>query len=110
MDPVPTELRAPRGADHLEIEWDDGKTTRISHRLLRGFCPCARCQGHQGSVKFVDGDSSELVEIEEVGDYALRLVFPDCTTGIYAFPYLRRLAELDESSIEVGQVLPGRAR
>lgn len=110
MDPVPTELRAPRGADHLEIIWDDGQTTRISHRLLRGFCPCARCQGHQGTVRFVDGDSSELVDIEEVGDYALRLTFPDCNTGIYSFPYLRRLAHLDAASFQVGEPLPGPAR
>ena len=105
-DPLPVEIRAPRGERHVEIEWDDGLTTRYSNRLLRGFCPCARCQGHQGTVRFVEGDSSEVTEIEEVGDYALRFAFPDCNTGIYTFAYLRRLAQIDESTVEVGQLLP----
>ncbi|MDD9947532.1 MAG: DUF971 domain-containing protein [Myxococcales bacterium] len=106
-NPQPVELRAKRGAHHIEIVWDDGVTTSIDHDILRGFCPCARCQGHQGEVKFVAGDASEIVEIEEIGDYALRFAFPDCGTGIYTFAYLRRLAAIDRTRVfEVGDPLP----
>ena len=103
--PAPIELHAPRGADSLRIVWDDGAHTCYSHRLLRGLCPCARCQGHSGKTRFVDGDSSELRDIEEVGEYALRLVWPDCATGIYSFEYLRRLAELDEATLVPGELV-----
>lgn len=106
MDPVPTEIRAPRGVPHIEIDWDDGVTSRLSLRVLRGFCPCARCQGHSGRVNFVEGDDTQLVDIEEVGEYALRLAFPDCGTGLYTFAYLRRLATIDDSQLVAGQALP----
>lgn len=105
LNPIPVEIRAPRGADNVDIVWDDGQTTRLNHRLLRGYCPCANCQGHEGTLKFVEGDSSELKEIEEVGDYALRFVWPDCGTGIYTFPHLRRLADLDVQDIKLGDPL-----
>lgn len=101
----PVEIRAPQGGTAVEIDWDDGQSTRYSYRLLRGYCPCANCQGHQGTLRFVDGDSSELRDIEEVGDYALRFVWPDCGTGIYTFPHLRLLATLDESTLEPGSPL-----
>ncbi|MFY0537382.1 gamma-butyrobetaine hydroxylase-like domain-containing protein [Nannocystis pusilla] len=29
----------------LEVTWDDGSTSRLSAALLRGWCPCATCQG-----------------------------------------------------------------
>jgi len=103
--PAPTEVHAPRGASALEIVWDDGERTRYTHRLLRGLCPCARCQGHSGQTRFVDGDHAELVDIEEVGDYALRLVWPDCGTGLYSFEYLRSLAGVDEAALVVGEVV-----
>ena len=103
--PAPTEIRAPRGADSLDIVWDDGVETHFTNRLLRGLCPCARCQGHTGQTRFVDGDHSILVDIEEVGDYALRLSWPDCTTGIYSFEYLRRLAAVDEAALVAGELV-----
>ena len=103
--PRPTEIRAPRGESRLQIVWDDGRTTTYSHRLLRGYCPCANCQGHQGTLKFVAGDFSDLLDIEEVGDYALRFVWPDCSTGIYSFPHLLALATLDEDALQPGTPL-----
>ena len=103
--PRPIEIHAPRGESRLEIVWDDGRTTDYSHRLLRGYCPCANCQGHHGTLKFVEGDFSDLLDIEEVGDYALRFVWPDCSTGIYTFPHLLQLATIDESAIQLGTPL-----
>ncbi len=99
---TPEELRAPRGARVIEIVWADGATTPIHHRTLRGFCPCAHCQGHQGPIEWVAGTAElpegalELVEIEEVGQYAVQLSWGDGhRTGIYSFSYLRELAEVD---------------
>lgn len=103
--PRPIEIHAPRGSNRLEIVWDDGTTTGYSHRLLRGYCPCANCQGHHGTLKFIEGDSSELLDIEEVGDYALRFEWPDCGTGIYTFPHLLLLATIDESAVKAGTPL-----
>ena len=97
---TPLELRAPRGGSTLEIDWQDGTTTHYTHQLLRAFCPCAGCQGHQGDIVFVEGDSSELLEIEEIGNYALRLSWPDCPNGLYSFRYLRELARPSDTPLQ----------
>lgn len=105
----PVELRAPRGATTLEIGWSDGASTRYRHALLRGFCPCAHCQGHQGPVGWAaDATDADLaiLDIEEVGNYAVRLVFADGhSTGIYSFRFLRDLAAASELPLEQAKAL-----
>jgi DUF971 family protein len=92
---TPTGVKAPHGAQTFEMTFADGRTLRISHRLLRGYCPCAGCQGHGGGVSFVDAGSPELREIHQVGNYALELVWGDAhSTGIYTYRFLRQLLEL----------------
>lgn len=89
---TPVELRAPRGARQLEIDWADGHTGLYPHPVLRGFCPCATCQGHEGPVRYREGGSLELADLEEVGNYAVRLTWADQhATGIYTFRFLREL-------------------
>lgn len=89
---TPVELRAPQGARQMEIDWADGHTSLYPHEVLRGFCPCAHCQGHEGAIEFVEGGSLELDGIEEVGNYALKLGWGDGhATGIYTFRFLREL-------------------
>jgi DUF971 family protein len=104
QDAFPVEVRAPKGARVFEIEWEDGATSRLHHRVLRGFCPCAHCQGHQGPIEWVEGTEAlpeqalELSAISEVGQYALQLEWGDGhATGIYSFRYLRDLGSLGES-------------
>ncbi len=76
----------------MTIVWSDGQQTTLTHSLLRGFCPCATCQGHQGPARFVAGGNTELADLAEVGNYALRLTWADGhSTGIYSFNFLKRL-------------------
>ncbi len=90
--PEPTELRAPRGARVMEIDWADGHRSMYPHELLRGFCPCADCQGHEGAIRYVEGGDLELADIEPVGNYALRLAWRDGhQSGIYSHRFLRSL-------------------
>lgn len=89
---TPVELRAPQGAQVMEIEWADGHTGTYPHEILRGFCPCAHCQGHEGPIRFVSGGDLTLEDIQPVGNYAVRLAWADGhQTGIYSFRYLRAL-------------------
>ncbi len=99
MEPV--EVRAPEHARLMEIVWDDEATTFHRHMILRGFCPCAVCQGHEGPIRWVEGterlpaEAFELTGIEPTGSYALRLVWADGHgTGIYTFDHLRALGDL----------------
>lgn len=88
----PLEVRSPRGARTTQILFADGHEGLYPHEQLRGYCPCATCQGHQGPIEFVEAADLELAEIGEVGNYALTLTWGDGhNTGIYSFNYLRRL-------------------
>lgn len=100
MDPqhTPTNIKAPLGSRVLEVQWADGATTRFPHRLLRGYCPCAGCQGHSGGIRFQAGGNQELRDIQPVGNYAVTLTWGDLhDTGIYDFRYLRRLGDWIEA-------------
>ena len=93
--PIPTAIKAPHGATEFEVSWSDSTRHVIPHQVLRGFCPCAACQGHSGPTKFVASANLELREIERVGNYALALVWGDGHSGgIYSFAYLHRLGSL----------------
>jgi len=87
----------------MEIVWSDGVTTAYQHAILRGFCPCAHCQGHHGPVGWVpDAESMnlELTSIEPVGNYAVQFTWGDAHgTGIYTYAFLRDLAEIGESEV-----------
>jgi DUF971 family protein len=94
---IPLEVRAPRGASILEIDFADGHRGIYPHAILRGYCPCAICQGHQGPIRYKEGGNLELTDLAEVGDYALRLTWGDGhATGIYTFVFLRELCACSE--------------
>ena len=82
----------------MRIVFDDGHEGVYPHELLRGYCPCAQCQGHSGPIRFIAAGAGEpperleLSDLGEVGNYALRLTWGDGhSTGLYSFQYLRRL-------------------
>lgn len=106
---TPTGVKAPHGASELEISWGDGHRNLYSHTVLRGFCPCAACQGHSGEITFQSGGNVELRGLERVGNYALGLTWGDGhNSGIFSFRYLRRLGELLEEHGAVGLETLGR--
>lgn len=91
---IPLELRAPSGGTTIQIDWADGHAGEYTNEQIRGFCPCAYCQGHQGPIVFREGGNTALTDIEEIGNYAVKLTWADAhNTGIYSFRYLRELCE-----------------
>jgi len=91
----PTAVKAPHGARVLEITWGDGHRSTFPHEILRGYCPCATCQGHSGTLAFQPGGNLEILEIEQVGNYALSFSWGDAhSSGIYSFRFLRALGDL----------------
>jgi DUF971 family protein len=94
-------VRSPRGAKTSEIDWGDGHKGVYPHVLLRGYCPCAGCQGHSGTVKFIETNETqqELEDISTVGNYALQLKwFDGHDSGLYSYKYLRALCRCAECS------------
>ena len=92
-------IRSPRGATTSEITWGDGHVGVYPHDILRGYCPCAGCQGHTGSIHFCESSDNQrqLEDIEVVGNYALRLEwFDGHGSGLYSYKYLRGLCQCAE--------------
>ncbi|MBI4529784.1 MAG: DUF971 domain-containing protein [Deltaproteobacteria bacterium] len=93
MEPhFPVEINHIRQKGVVRITWHDGHIGEYPREYLRGYCPCAMCQGHEGGVKFVDVPDAGLAEITPVGNYAIQFRWDDGhSTGIYTFDYLRSL-------------------
>ncbi len=91
-DSSPLEVRKLTENQAVRIDWDDGHTSTYPWDYLRGWCPCAECQGHGGGSRFVPPGSVELAGIEAVGRYALGFSWADGhTAGIYTYSYLREI-------------------
>jgi DUF971 family protein len=96
-------VRSPRGGRVTEIDWGDGHKSLYPHEILRGYCPCAGCQGHSGTIAFIvaEGIALELEDIETVGNYALSFKwFDGHSSGLYSFAYLRALCQCQECKTE----------
>lgn len=92
-------IRSPRGARVTEIDWADGHKSVYPHEILRGYCPCAGCQGHEKQIKFIKPTSDiqmELDAIDPVGNYALQFTwFDGHSGGLYSYRYLRALCQCE---------------
>ncbi len=89
-------IRSPRGASLTEIDWGDGHKSVYPHAILRGYCPCAGCQGHSTEIHFIEahGVQLEIEDFEVVGNYALRIQwFDGHGTGLYSYRYLRSICQ-----------------
>jgi DUF971 family protein len=92
MAAFPTEIHHVKSRGVVRITWDDGHVGEYEERYLRGFCPCAMCQGHGAQTRFIEVPGATLLGIRGVGNYAVELRWQDGhSTGIYTFDYLRAL-------------------
>lgn len=91
-----TEIRRLPEARKLRLTWTDGHTAELDYDFVRGWCPCAVCQGHGSAVEFRPRPPKRPVTpetIEPVGNYGISIVWSDQhATGIYRFDFLRELA------------------
>lgn len=86
----PTELKLKQAEKTLTIIWSDGHDFTYSLRYLRGWCPCAGCQGHFSVTKtFIENDGPELIGVDPVGNYAIQPLWGDRhESGLYSYRYL----------------------
>ena len=83
----------------IAIAWNDGNESYIPLQLLRQSCPCAACCGEPDTLGNVlrpevnhTPASFELRGWQFIGGYALQPAWGDGhSTGLYTFPYLRKL-------------------
>jgi DUF971 family protein len=93
-DAWPTELRLHKDRRTLTVRFEDGASFDLPAEYLRVRSPSAEVQGHSPAERVtVPGKKNvEILEVQPVGNYAVRLVFDDMhSTGIYSWVYLDEL-------------------
>jgi len=85
----------------VAIRWSDGRETYLPADRLRAASPSAETQGERdifgqqhGGRGPRDYSGVTVVGWERIGNYAIQFTFSDGHhTGLYAYDYLRQLAE-----------------
>ena len=84
--------------------WEDGRDDNLDVRDLRLACRCAACVEEMSGQPLLNpatiAPDISPRSINTVGNYAITIAWSDGhSTGIYAFDYLRGLAERDEAKV-----------
>jgi len=111
--PHPTQIKFVSETHVLELEWSDDAESQLSCTFLRGYCPCAHCQGHGGGPPkwnpMASDAASRVENVTPVGTYAVCIAWGDGhDTGIFTFEFLRSLesnADFDGTVIAKGTPL-----
>jgi DUF971 family protein len=92
----PTEIKLRTRSRLLEVAFEDGARYLLPFEYLRVYSPSAEVKGHgPGQEVLVLGKQDVGIRgVEQVGQYAVKLVFDDGhDTGLYSWKYLRELGE-----------------
>ena len=101
MNDQPVGIRLTQQTTLLEIDWEDGATTRLTAAALRVACRCTLCRraaakaGHADPAEKPTPPSPDLciTLIEAMGPNSINLQFSDGhARGIFPFPYLCSLS------------------
>ena len=92
--PTPTALTVHSQSRILEVAYSDGAEFKIPFELMRVYSPSAEVQGHGPGQEVLQTGKREVgvVELEPIGNYAVKPVFSDGhETGIFSWDYLYHL-------------------
>jgi DUF971 family protein len=93
-EPWPTELRLTEDGRLLTIAYDSGEVFALSALRLRLATPSAEAKRLSPTEREaqIGGRPVRIVELEQVGNYAIRPTFDDGhSTGIFTWAYLAKL-------------------
>jgi DUF971 family protein len=89
--PTPSALTVHSQSRVLEIAFSDGAEFKIPFELMRVYSPSAEVQGHGPGQEVLQTGKREVnvVELEPIGNYAVKPVFSDGhESGIFSWDYL----------------------
>ncbi len=95
ISPRPTDIRLHQASRKLEVVFNDGVSGMYSCEFLRVYSPSAEVRGHGAGQEVLQTgkETVNIANIEQIGNYAIRLMFSDShETGIYSWDYLYDLA------------------
>ena len=89
--PTPTALTVHSKSRLLAVAFSDGAVFEIPFELMRVYSPSAEVQGHGPGQEVLQTGKREVdvVELEPIGNYAVKPVFSDGhESGIFSWDYL----------------------
>lgn len=92
---APTDIKLHKKSATLELAYADGTRNTLSAEFLRVHSPSAEVRGHGKGQEVLQTGKRQvnIVNLEPVGNYAIKLSFSDGhDTGIYSWNYLLELA------------------
>ena len=99
MNKTPIDLRLHQKTRYLEVVFDDA-VFNLPCEYLRVHSPSAEVKGHGPGQEVLQTDKEQvnIVAIEPVGHYAVRLIFSDShNSGLYSWDYLYELGSHRQS-------------
>ena len=96
----PTEITLHQQSRQLEIAFDDGVRYHLPFEFLRVYSPSAEVRGHGAGQEtlHVGKQNVNLLNIEPVGSYAIKLTFDDGhDSGLYTWGYLHELGKYQDA-------------
>ena len=104
LPPEPVEMQIKDNEQIVAVSWSDDHESQYRFHYLRGFCPCAACQGHApGDWTFIANETPKISGVEEVGNYAITIAWSDGhSTGIYSWETLRELCPCESCRAQHG--------
>ena len=92
--PAPQDITVHGASRVLEISFADGAHFRIPFELMRVYSPSAEVQGHGPGQEVLQTGKRDvtLVDLEPVGNYAIKPIFSDGhDRGLFSWDYLYHL-------------------
>ena len=94
--PVPVDIKLLTQSKILVFKYQDGTEFEFSFEFLRVHSPSAEVKGHgpdDGELQ-VGKEQVQIISIEPVGNYALKLIFSDGhDSGLYSWQYFYELGQ-----------------
>ena len=97
-DLFPVEILLKQEEGMLYVTWSDEHVSPFPLSYIRGWCPCARCQGHfTAELHYQEVENLVLENVEPVGNYGVKLSWADGhNTGIYTFEEVRNMCTCEQ--------------
>ncbi|MGH1428491.1 MAG: gamma-butyrobetaine hydroxylase-like domain-containing protein [Arenicella sp.] len=93
---TPTNIQLHQKTRILDIDFSSGEVFKLPCEYLRVFSPSAEVQGHGPGqeVLQIGKENVNIIAIEPIGQYAVRLVFDDeHSSGLYTWELLYSLGK-----------------
>lgn len=98
--PTPQSITVHKQSRVLEVGFSDGASFRIPFELMRVYSPSAEVQGHGPGQEILQTGKRNvgLLELEPVGNYAVKPVFTDGhESGIFSWTLLYELGSQQDA-------------